>query len=355
MKLFKNFFITIKTKGFIATFIAVKSFFIILLINVFSSSAFIKRKIFNYKMYLDPRDKGISRTLILFGERELDHKIILEKVLKKNMKIFDIGANIGYYVLMESKLVGKKGKILAIEPVQKNMRLLQKNLKLNNNKITETIHSAADSKKNVKANKSISHFFTTTHSNIGRLTSQEIVNVKSLTKFSKKLENGRHFLTPTQHIEELIRRNFVPDFIRMDIEGSEADILNDLASLKLKKKPIVCFETHSSQYKSYPKKKVSMKKSKKVGNVINVRKVETRNLSTMEKALKKMFKIGYKVKFASTSYEKGSIQLKKLGYKSLHNNIKTDDVMREIYKDLKEKDAIDLICHTGGLRTILIA
>ena len=81
--------------------------------------------------------------------------------------------------------------------------------------------------------------------------------------------------------------------------------------LKLKKKPIVCFETHSSQYKSYPKKKVSMKKSKKVGNVINVRKVETRNLSTMEKALKKMFKIGYKVKFASTSYEKGSIQLKK--------------------------------------------
>ena len=130
MKLFKNFFITIKTKGFIATFIAVKSFFIILLINVFSSSAFIKRKIFNYKMYLDPRDKGISRTLILFGERELDHKIILEKVLKKNMKIFDIGANIGYYVLMESKLVGKKGKILAIEPVQKNMRLLQKNLNL---------------------------------------------------------------------------------------------------------------------------------------------------------------------------------------------------------------------------------
>ena len=85
-------------------------------------------------MYLDPRDKGISRTLILFGERELDHKIILEKVLKKNMKIFDIGANIGYYVLMESELICNKGKILAIEPVKKNMQLLEKNLKLNNNK-----------------------------------------------------------------------------------------------------------------------------------------------------------------------------------------------------------------------------
>ena len=76
MRLIKNFFITVKTKGFIASFLALKNFFIILLVNVFSSSAFIRKKIFNYKMYLDPRDQGISRTLLLFGERELDHKII---------------------------------------------------------------------------------------------------------------------------------------------------------------------------------------------------------------------------------------------------------------------------------------
>ena len=64
MRLIKNFFITVKTKGFIASFLALKNFFIILLVNVFSSSVFIKKKIFNYKMYLDPRDKGISRTLL---------------------------------------------------------------------------------------------------------------------------------------------------------------------------------------------------------------------------------------------------------------------------------------------------
>ena len=52
------------------------------------------------------------------------------------MKVFDLGANIGYYVLMESELICNKGKILAIEPVKKNMQLLEKNLKLNNNKIT---------------------------------------------------------------------------------------------------------------------------------------------------------------------------------------------------------------------------
>ena len=58
----------------------------------------------------------MSSTLILFGERELDHKIILEKVLKKKMKILDIGSNIGYYLLIERNLIGRNSKIIAVEP-----------------------------------------------------------------------------------------------------------------------------------------------------------------------------------------------------------------------------------------------
>ena len=34
--------------------------------------------------------------------------------------------------------------------------------------------------------------------------------------------------------------------------------------------------------------------------------------------------------------------------------VKTDDVKRNIYKDVKDRDAIDLICNKGGLRTILM-
>ena len=332
-RIIKNFFLILRTKGIVALILAIKSYIQIVIYKKFLPSSFIKKKIFNYKMYLDPKDEGISRTLLLFGKRELDHKIILEKVLKKSMNIFDIGANIGYYVLMESELICNKGKILAIEPVKKNMQLLEKNLKLNNNKITETAILAADSKKDVKKQGGSSNFLSTSHSNIGRLISQKIVNT-TFAKFKKKIGSKTNILvTRTQHIEEIIENNFVPDFIRMDIEGSEADILYDLASLKLKKNPIICFETHTSQYKSY---------------------LEKKNLSKMEKALKKMFKKGYKVDFVSSSSERGSNKLEKLGYEPLYDNIKTDDVTRKIYKNLKEKDAITLICHQGGLRTILM-
>ena len=102
MKLVINSFITIKQKGVIVFLKAFFNFFLILYYKKFLSSTLIKKKIFNFKMFLNPFDKGISRTLILFGVRELDHKKILELVLKKNMKVFDIGAKIGYYVLMES-------------------------------------------------------------------------------------------------------------------------------------------------------------------------------------------------------------------------------------------------------------
>ena len=313
MKLFKNFFITIKTKGFIATLLAIKSFFIILLVNVFSTSVFIKRKIFNYKMYLNPRDKGISRTLLLFGERELDHKIILEKVLKKNMKIFDIGANIGFYVLMESKIIGDNGKIVAVEPVPENLELLKKNLELNNDKITKTIQVGLSDQSEEKKN-----FFLSDHSNLGSLIQlNNSINSKNIKKIKIK----------TLSLKKLISKTFVPDFIRMDIEGHEVSVLNNLSKLKLKKYPIICFETHKSKY------------TKK---------------NSMKSALKKLFKIGYKVKLSSTSSELGSKRVDKLGYRSLYSNIKTDDVTRNIYKDLNDEDAINLICNFGGLRTILL-
>ena len=78
MKLVINSFITIKQKGVIVFLKAFLNFFLILYYKKFLSSTLIKKKIFNFKMLLNPFDKGISRTLILFGVRELDHKKILE-------------------------------------------------------------------------------------------------------------------------------------------------------------------------------------------------------------------------------------------------------------------------------------
>ena len=124
---FKNFLFTINRRGLKtalqASFKEISGSFYKLF-----RKRFVKSKIYNYQMYLDLKDLGLSRALWLFGNRELDHKYMLETIVKPGMSILDIGANIGYYPLMELKLIGKKGKLIAIEPSSSNIALLKKNL-----------------------------------------------------------------------------------------------------------------------------------------------------------------------------------------------------------------------------------
>ena len=113
-------FIIFKQRGFITLLKAIYHLCFSKILKIFFSQKTYKRIVNNYKMFLDSDDRGISRGLILFGEREIDQKIIIEKSLHPGMCIYDIGANIGYYVIMENKIINKKGKIIAIEPSKKH-------------------------------------------------------------------------------------------------------------------------------------------------------------------------------------------------------------------------------------------
>lgn len=54
----------------------------------------------------------------------------------------DVGANIGYFSCLMSKLAGPNGKVLAVEPEPNNLKLLEQNLKIN--RLTNvTVHPCA--------------------------------------------------------------------------------------------------------------------------------------------------------------------------------------------------------------------
>jgi FkbM family methyltransferase len=268
-------------------------------------------------MFLNLNDKGLSRTLILFGERELDHKIILEKVLKKNMKILDIGSNIGYYLLIERNLIGRNSKIIAVEPVPDNINLLKKNLKVNNEKSTSIIEGAVSNKNGYET------FYTSEHFNLGTF------HFKGTSK--KMLDKKSKIKVKTFKLIDICIKECFPDLIRMDVEGHETKILENLLKNKKKfiKLPLICFETHISKYDKN---------------------------NSMEKILNGLFAIGYKVKLASSSSIRGTNFLeKKFSYKPISMSIKTDEEVRNIYKNIRNKDAIKLICKTGGLRTVLLS
>ncbi len=119
-----------------------------------------KRRVFNYRLYLDTSDRGLSRTLFLFGKREIDHYKMMQGILEPGMQILDIGANIGYYALMESLVIGPNGQVTAIEPMLPNIEMLKRNIELNSATNIDVVHGA------VSASTGTGQMYMSSHSNL---------------------------------------------------------------------------------------------------------------------------------------------------------------------------------------------
>jgi FkbM family methyltransferase len=69
---------------------------------------------------------------LVFGKGyEVGTTKLFQKFVESGMNVVDIGAHIGYYTVLASKLVGEQGKVWAFEPEPRNYSELQKNLRLN--------------------------------------------------------------------------------------------------------------------------------------------------------------------------------------------------------------------------------
>ena len=75
--------------------------------------------------------EGIDLSIYVFGKFERATSRAIKNVLFPGAVVFDIGANVGAHALPMAKLVGKTGKVYAIEPTDWAFEKLSKNFKLN--------------------------------------------------------------------------------------------------------------------------------------------------------------------------------------------------------------------------------
>src|SRR5215831_8820539 len=73
------------------------------------------------------------QSTLLFGKEVYEPEVTraLFSILKPGMIFFDIGANLGYYTLFASKLVGSEGEVHAFEPAPAQFRHLTLNARIN--------------------------------------------------------------------------------------------------------------------------------------------------------------------------------------------------------------------------------
>jgi FkbM family methyltransferase len=73
----------------------------------------------SYYFFLIRRGKFIS------SEKEFE---IVKRIIPEGSKVVDIGANVGHYTLLLSRLVGDSGRVLAFEPIPKTFNMLVSNI-----------------------------------------------------------------------------------------------------------------------------------------------------------------------------------------------------------------------------------
>jgi FkbM family methyltransferase len=70
----------------------------------------------------------VTERLLAEGIWDLTISGLMENVLRPGMTFVDAGANIGYFSVLGSRLVGPKGRVFAVEPDPLNLTILRANL-----------------------------------------------------------------------------------------------------------------------------------------------------------------------------------------------------------------------------------
>ena len=182
-----------------------------------------------YKITTIPNDEGISAGLLMFKTHEPINTKLFSRELKKGMVCLDIGSNIGYYALLESKIVGEKGKVIAIEPSPINFKYLEKNCKLQKYSNILTYNFAA------AETDGFVNFLINEKSNWSKVVGDNLPN-----------DEGTIIKVTTKQIDSFISEIKINniDFLRMDVEGYEFNIYQGARKVIRKFKPSLLIEIH---------------------------------------------------------------------------------------------------------------
>src|ERR1039457_4559604 len=79
------------------------------------------------------------------GSYEYAKQKALQRELKAGQVVYDVGANVGFYSLLASVIVGDAGHVYSFEPFPENVRQLRKHLEMNHIKNCTVIDAAVSS------------------------------------------------------------------------------------------------------------------------------------------------------------------------------------------------------------------
>jgi len=174
-------------------------------------------------IFLDRSDIAVSGALALKGFETFETELF-KQALKPGMNFVDIGAHIGYYSLIASKIVGSSGKVFSLEPEPGNFSLLKKNVEANG-AMNITPINAAVSDTAGKRDLFIERYNKGHHS------------------FGQNQGSAGKITVATETLDGVLEKHGNPriDAIKIDIEGAEPIALRGMKATIARNPHIVIF------------------------------------------------------------------------------------------------------------------
>jgi FkbM family methyltransferase len=173
-----------------------------------------------------------------------DRKILrrLNSIIQAGWTIWDCGTYIGFYTLFFARAVGPKGRVVAIEPDERNLRRTRENVSLNGFANVEFVNAAVGAPLGevdlVLDDRTNSHL---PGCYVGNCDNQTIWASKD-----RQLPKARIVCMSLD--QAFYEKNLPkPNLIKIDIEGAEKDALLHVGRLVAEVKPQIVLELHNPE------------------------------------------------------------------------------------------------------------
>jgi FkbM family methyltransferase len=166
---------------------------------------------------------------LLGGSFESNEIRFVQKFLRPGMMVLDVGAHHGFYTLLASKKVGRKGRVIAFEPSPRERRRLSRHVKLNfcrNVRIEPFALGAGRSRARLYVVE-------------GREDWCNSLRPPAVSSRKQEIE------VEVLPLDEYLRQNCIEtvDLLKIDVEGGERDVLRGACDLLAgRQRPVILAE-----------------------------------------------------------------------------------------------------------------
>jgi len=176
-----------------------------------------ERRLFGGRLHVDASRSEAQQLLLLEGERFLEERDVVASLLRPGMTVVDVGANIGYYLLLFQRSTGDRGCVICVEPSVENLPEL---------------------KRNIAANP------------VGRIQLHEVaigegegeIGLRSgINSGVVDVEQGAH-VVQVKPLDAVAGEHV--DMLKIDVEGYEGQVLAGAAALIARDRPAIFLELH---------------------------------------------------------------------------------------------------------------